>query len=430
VVVVPVWASKHTNQCGAAEALPAAAMLIANMATRQSPAIRIDFMVVHLLLSRSIRLGLAANPGHPLRRGGLRCQLPVLRLSIPGGRFCLVPPGPLNASRSMVRFEIADRPYQRLKDVSMTKDCFDNGNLDHAPGSPAKMGLSASEESTSVRRGLAQPLVFGTTSSADVSPRAIERDLVPAAAECLRFPRQFRQDVSDLSDAAARTPERRLQNSPSPAPAWRTRSNSGLETIPKKSVAAPTSTATRATSSWGLATGVADRLPGARLAGRSSGCAGRAGSGAAGGSNSEDPPAIAGATSECSRHFGRAQHVQRDREKLQADEQRDDVLRGGEQRHPPDRGEQQRVKLAVRGFLRGARAPRRKHRSIGSVGDGYDNALAEATMGLYKTDLINPQRPWNALDEVEFATLDTGVGRLVQQTTSLPRTRGGSLTVL
>jgi putative transposase len=44
--------------------------------------------------------------------------------------------------------------------------------------------------------------------------------------------------------------------------------------------------------------------------------------------------------------------------------------------------------------------------SIGSVGDGYDNALAETTIGLYKTELINPQRPWKTLDEIEFATLE------------------------
>jgi len=44
--------------------------------------------------------------------------------------------------------------------------------------------------------------------------------------------------------------------------------------------------------------------------------------------------------------------------------------------------------------------------SIGTVGDGYDNALAESTIGLYKTELINPQRPWKTLDEVEFATLE------------------------
>lgn len=32
--------------------------------------------------------------------------------------------------------------------------------------------------------------------------------------------------------------------------------------------------------------------------------------------------------------------------------------------------------------------------SIGSVGDAYDNALMESTIGLYKTELIKPQRPW------------------------------------
>jgi putative transposase len=44
--------------------------------------------------------------------------------------------------------------------------------------------------------------------------------------------------------------------------------------------------------------------------------------------------------------------------------------------------------------------------SIGSVGDAYDNALAESTIGLYKTELINPSRPWKTLDQVELATLE------------------------
>jgi len=44
--------------------------------------------------------------------------------------------------------------------------------------------------------------------------------------------------------------------------------------------------------------------------------------------------------------------------------------------------------------------------SIGSVGDGYDNALAESTIGLYKTELINRRGPWKTLDEVELATLE------------------------
>ena len=44
--------------------------------------------------------------------------------------------------------------------------------------------------------------------------------------------------------------------------------------------------------------------------------------------------------------------------------------------------------------------------SIGSVGDGYDNALAESTIGLYKTELINHRGPWKTLDQVELATLE------------------------
>ncbi|MYT06358.1 transposase [Streptomyces sp. SID5470] len=44
--------------------------------------------------------------------------------------------------------------------------------------------------------------------------------------------------------------------------------------------------------------------------------------------------------------------------------------------------------------------------SIGSVGDAYDNALMESTIGLYKTELIKPQRPWKTLAEVELATAE------------------------
>ncbi len=43
--------------------------------------------------------------------------------------------------------------------------------------------------------------------------------------------------------------------------------------------------------------------------------------------------------------------------------------------------------------------------SIGSIGDGYDNAVAESTIGLYKTELINQQGPWKTIEQVEFATL-------------------------
>ena len=44
--------------------------------------------------------------------------------------------------------------------------------------------------------------------------------------------------------------------------------------------------------------------------------------------------------------------------------------------------------------------------SVGSVGDAYDNALAESQIGLYKTELIRPEGPWRDVDQVEFATLD------------------------
>jgi transposase InsO family protein len=44
--------------------------------------------------------------------------------------------------------------------------------------------------------------------------------------------------------------------------------------------------------------------------------------------------------------------------------------------------------------------------SVGSVGDSYDNALAESVIGLYKTDVIRQRGPWRNLEAVEFATLE------------------------
>jgi transposase InsO family protein len=43
--------------------------------------------------------------------------------------------------------------------------------------------------------------------------------------------------------------------------------------------------------------------------------------------------------------------------------------------------------------------------SVGSVGDSYDNALAETINGLFKTEVIRQQGPWRNLEDVEFATL-------------------------
>jgi putative transposase len=44
--------------------------------------------------------------------------------------------------------------------------------------------------------------------------------------------------------------------------------------------------------------------------------------------------------------------------------------------------------------------------SVGSAGDAYDNALAETTIGLYKTERIHREGPWKTLADVELATLE------------------------
>jgi putative transposase len=43
---------------------------------------------------------------------------------------------------------------------------------------------------------------------------------------------------------------------------------------------------------------------------------------------------------------------------------------------------------------------------INSVGDSYDNALAETINGLYKTEVIRHRGPWKQLEDVEYATLE------------------------
>jgi putative transposase len=69
--------------------------------------------------------------------------------------------------------------------------------------------------------------------------------------------------------------------------------------------------------------------------------------------------------------------------------------------HHSDRGVQY---LAIRYTERLAQAG--AVASVGSRGDSYDNALAESFNGLYKTELIRRQGPWQGLDDVEFATLE------------------------
>jgi putative transposase len=69
--------------------------------------------------------------------------------------------------------------------------------------------------------------------------------------------------------------------------------------------------------------------------------------------------------------------------------------------HHSDRGGQY---LAIRYTERLAEAG--AVTSVGSRGDSYDNALAESTIGLYKTELIRRCGPWHSLDDVELATLE------------------------
>jgi putative transposase len=44
--------------------------------------------------------------------------------------------------------------------------------------------------------------------------------------------------------------------------------------------------------------------------------------------------------------------------------------------------------------------------SVGSVGDGYDNAMAEMINSLFKAEVINHCGPYRSLDAIEYATLE------------------------
>ena len=69
--------------------------------------------------------------------------------------------------------------------------------------------------------------------------------------------------------------------------------------------------------------------------------------------------------------------------------------------HHSDRGVQY---LSIRYTERLAEAG--IERSVGTVGDSYDNALAETVNGLYKTEVIRRRGPWRNIDAVEYATLE------------------------
>jgi putative transposase len=44
--------------------------------------------------------------------------------------------------------------------------------------------------------------------------------------------------------------------------------------------------------------------------------------------------------------------------------------------------------------------------SVGSIGDSYDNALAETVIGLFKAEVIHRRGPWRSFEAVEYATLE------------------------
>ena len=69
--------------------------------------------------------------------------------------------------------------------------------------------------------------------------------------------------------------------------------------------------------------------------------------------------------------------------------------------HHSDRGSQY---LSIRYSERLAEAGAEP--SVGSVGDSYDNALAETIIGLYKTEVIHRRGPWRHWEAVEYATLE------------------------
>ena len=73
----------------------------------------------------------------------------------------------------------------------------------------------------------------------------------------------------------------------------------------------------------------------------------------------------------------------------------------GQLTHPSDRGAQY---VSIRYSERLAEAGIES--SVGSVGDSYDNALAETLNGLYNAEVIYRRRSWRSHSEVELATLE------------------------
>jgi len=94
-------------------------------------------------------------------------------------------------------------------------------------------------------------------------------------------------------------------------------------------------------------------------------------------------------------------------------------VQGGGLVHHSDRGGQY---LSIRYTERLAEAG--VEPSVGSVGDSYDNALAETINGLYKAEVIHRRGPWRSFEAVEFATLEWvdwfNNGRLLEPVGNVP----------
>jgi putative transposase len=44
--------------------------------------------------------------------------------------------------------------------------------------------------------------------------------------------------------------------------------------------------------------------------------------------------------------------------------------------------------------------------SIGTIGDSFDNSMAESVIGLYKTECVRHEGPWRSVDAIELGTLN------------------------
>ena len=69
--------------------------------------------------------------------------------------------------------------------------------------------------------------------------------------------------------------------------------------------------------------------------------------------------------------------------------------------HHSDRGSQYHALRYIERLAEAGVEP-----SVGSVGDSYDNALAERINGLFKAEVIHRRGPWRSFEAVEFATLE------------------------